>query len=89
VAARLNAIPVLPQERIRSIFRADGSYSYLSASDLADQPDLVTLTPAFLPLDELSKLWTAFFQMAPRLSLQYIAGPVLVDADLPLPRALP
>jgi hypothetical protein len=89
VAARLSAIPVLPQERIRAMIRADGPFSYLSASNLADQPDLVKLTPAFLPLEELSKLWTVFFQTAPRLSLQYIAGPVLLDADPPLQRAQP
>lgn len=40
----------------------------------------VRLTPAFMNLEELSKLWTVFFQVAHRLSLQYVASPVIFEA---------
>jgi hypothetical protein len=89
VASRFHAHPVLTQEQIRATVRGNGSSTYLGASDLALETDLIKLTPQFLSLEELSKLWTVFFQMAHRLSLQYIAGPVVVDADLVPLSALP
>ena len=36
----------------------------------------------YLTLEELSKLWTVFFQVTHRISLHYMAGPVLIDSDV-------
>ncbi len=43
----------------------------------------VNLTPQYLRLDELNKLWTVFSQAAHRLSVQYVASPVLFTAPTP------
>ena len=54
--------------------------SYLVRSDLAQQIELVRLTPIFLDLEELSKLWTIFFQVTHDLSIAYQAAAVLLDS---------
>jgi hypothetical protein len=46
--------------------------------DLADQPELVRFAPLALSLDELSTLWSAFFQTPYRLSVAYRADVVLL-----------
>lgn len=43
----------------------------------------VDLTPEYLSLEELSKLWTVFHQVAHRLSVQYVASPVIFVAPSP------
>ena len=50
-------------------------------SGLAAQPDRVRFTPVSLPLEEMSKLWSVFFQTSYALSVVFRAGPVLVEAD--------
>ncbi len=39
-----------------------------------------------LNLEELSKLWSVFFQTAYKLSMAYIANLVLIEADAETPR---
>ena len=82
VISVLHAMPVLPAETVARIASTNGSYSYLADSDLAASQEHVKLTPEYLSLEELSKLWTVFFQLAHRPSLQYVVTPVMVDSDL-------
>ena len=60
----------------------------LAGSDVQLQPDRVRVTPAALPLEELSKLWTAF-QSNFRLSVAYTASVVLVESAPARPVPLP
>ncbi|MGH7451821.1 MAG: Pvc16 family protein, partial [bacterium] len=53
--------------------------AFLNASDLAEQIELVKFSPIVLNLEELSKLWSVFFQTAYRLSVAYQASVVLID----------
>lgn len=76
----LNAQPVLTREMIQSAVREFAGY--LARSDLADQIESVKITPLYLNLDEISKLWTVFFQTAHTLSIFYQGSVVLLDADL-------
>src|SRR5207253_1217781 len=48
---------------------------------LADQPELVRVTPAHLSLEELSKLWSIFPDVDYVLSAVYVAGVVLIETD--------
>lgn len=82
LASFLNAFPVLTPEMMEATLRPAGGFPYLSASDLASSAELVKLTPYYPTLEELSKLWTVFFQMTHRVSLEYIVGPVLIEAAL-------
>ena len=51
--------------------------------------ELVKLMPLSLSLEELSKLWSVFFQTAYTLSMAYLATTVLIEAEKAPQRALP
>ncbi len=80
----LHARPVLTRGAIRAVIRtsteADEDH-YLAGSDLADQVDLVRFSPLPLNLEELSKLWSVFFQTPYALSVAYQGSVVLLEAD--------
>lgn len=78
--AALTDTPILKPELIRQTISTTGSDSYLAASDLANQIETVRLTPIYLNLEELSKLWTVFFQVTHNLSIAYQASVVLIDS---------
>ena len=59
------------------------------ASNLADQLDLVRFTPLGFSLEELSKLWSIFFQSPYVLSVAYQASAVLIETDDTPFQALP
>lgn len=91
-AAALHSSPVLSREAIRSVIEAavaaDPSH-FLAASDLADQVELVRFTPLGLNLDDLSKLWSVFFQTPYLLSAAYQASLVLIEPQVTPQQALP
>jgi hypothetical protein len=60
---------------------ADKADHYLKDSDLADEVEIVRLSPLSLNLEELSKLWSVFFQTPYVLSVAYLASVVLIDGD--------
>jgi hypothetical protein len=55
---------------------------FLAEADLADEVEIVKLSPQPLTLEELSKLWSVFFQAPYLLSLSYLATVVILEADL-------
>jgi uncharacterized protein DUF4255/IPT/TIG domain-containing protein len=82
----LHAQPVLTRDQIRS---AVTTVAFLSASNLADDVELVKLTPLSLSLDELSKVWSVFFQASYALSVAYQGTLVLIESDVEPREALP
>lgn len=82
--AALNTVSVLTPDRIRGVIRAAGSNSYLADSDLPNQtpPARLVITPITLSLEELSKLWTVFFQTTHVLSMAYQVSIVNIDANV-------
>jgi hypothetical protein len=62
--------------------------SFLTDADLADQAELVKVSPTPLSLEELSKLW-GVLGTPYLLSLAYTATVVLIEADVVPRRALP
>jgi len=100
VVSALHARPTLTRERIRTVVTGT---AVLAGSDLAEQVDLVRLTPHPLNLEELSRLWSVFFQIPYALSILYQASvvliegkerpmtalPVLTRAVIPVPISLP
>jgi Pvc16 N-terminal domain len=77
--AALNAHPVLEMDTIKS---AIDSRDYLSQSTIFDQTELVKFGQINLSLEELSKLWSIFFQVPYTLSVVFRASPVFVEAQL-------
>jgi len=92
VARRLNTRPLLSRAEIEDMIRtavAGDPNHPLALSDLGEQPEIVRLTPLPLTLDELSTLWSSFFQSPYRLSVAYEACVVVLTADETPTRALP
>ena len=75
----MQSTPVLSRKVIQEIVEDEESYPFLSGSDLADQVETVKFTPENLSLDELSKLWSSFYQSKYALSLAYAATVVLIE----------
>lgn len=88
VVRTLHAQPILTRQMIRDTI-ADPAYSFLAPSDLADAIELVRFTPVGMSLEELSKLWSVFFQVPYTLSVVYQASVVLIEPDVTPRQALP
>jgi len=94
VVRTLHAYPVLTRQRVRdaiSNLQQDTSVnlSYLSDSNLADEVELVKFSPLHLSLEELSKIWSVFYQIPYVLSVAYQGTVVLIDAEDMPQQALP
>ena len=82
----LHARPVLTRQAIQNAIAAS---SFLAGSKLADDVERVKFTPVPLSLEELSKLWSVFFQTQYRLSIAYQGTVVLVENDAAVRTPLP
>jgi Pvc16 N-terminal domain len=92
VVRTLSARPLLTRAEIESMVAAavaEDEHHPMGTSDLGDQPELVRISPLPLTLDELSTLWSSFFQAPYRLSVAYEACVVILTADESPTRALP
>jgi hypothetical protein len=78
VVRTLHARPVLTRPQIKDAVTA---FPALARSNLADDIELVKFTQLPLTLEELSKLWSVFFQTAYQLSVAYQGTVVFVDSD--------
>lgn len=78
-AIALRTQPVLSRA---AILKATQANAFLAQSDLADQIEAVRFTPLDLSLEELSKLWSVFFQVPYVLSIAYSASVTLLEAEV-------
>jgi hypothetical protein len=79
---------VLTREQVRAAIQAFSGNPAVAGSDLADQVELVKLTPVPMTQEELFKLWSAF-QTNYRLSVGYEASVVLIERPRQHKAALP
>ncbi len=82
----LHSRAVLDRELIRECVR---NTPVLAGSDLADQFELVKFSPLPLNLEELSKMWSVFFQVPYHLSVAYQGTVVFIESALPAKAVLP
>ncbi len=80
---KLYETPILMQEAIRSALKSIASsgsaaLTTLSASTLADQVEEIKVSPEFLSMEEMSKLWSSL-QTRARLSATYQVSVVLIE----------
>ncbi len=87
--------PILARETIRAALQAavfdqilPQDFDPIRASELADQIELLRITPRTLSMDDMSKLWTAF-QASYRTTVAYDVSLVLIERELPVRSALP
>lgn len=93
----LHETPVLSRQQLRTALGSPppidgtilpGPFGSLTAIDLADQVELVKVTPVFLSAEDLSKLWTAM-QARYRPSMGYLVSVVLIQSEGSLKSSLP
>lgn len=85
VVRALHDAPVLTKKSI-----TDASLlAPLIGSNLADAPERIRFTPLPLSLEELSKLWSVFFQAKYALSVAYSASVVIIEGSDAPRSALP
>ena len=89
-ALALAATPVFTKATIEAAIAKYGAdaTSFLTHADLADQTELVKVSPTPLSLEEISKLW-GVLGTPYLLSLAYTATVVLIEASVTPRRALP
>jgi hypothetical protein len=91
VVTGLTATSVLTRDVVAAaveLYSADTETAFLQDSDLADEVELVKLSPATLSLEEMSKLWSVL-DTPYLVSLTYLATVVLISAELTPTLALP
>jgi hypothetical protein len=89
VVRHLHSHPLLTRKMVQNTV-SDPAYSaFLGKSNLADAIEFVRFSPLSLSLEELSKLWSIFFQTPYALSAAYRASVVFIEEELtpvtPLP----
>jgi hypothetical protein len=84
----LHSRAILTRDLIRQTI-AKTKYDFLLTSNLADAIDLVKFTPLSLSLEELSKLWSVFFQTPYSLSVAYQGTLVTIESEDSTHSALP
>lgn len=88
ITQRLSSAPILTDTMINTML-GDGTFNFLAGSDLADEEEPVRFTPLGLSLEELSKLWSVFFQTPYALSVAYQACVVFIEGAETPSAALP
>lgn len=78
---QLHAHPLITAQDIIQTIANPPYDGVLPASNLADEVDVVRVTPLGYSLEELSKLWSIFFQSPYVLSMAYQASVVLIETD--------
>ncbi len=89
VVTLLHAQPLLSAEFIEAVIQkilTNDPTHYLGNSDLAQQPESIRLTPITLNLEEMSKIWSVFFQVPHALSIAYRASAVFLEPDSAVPK---
>lgn len=67
---------------------SDSTFNYLDQSDLAQHVQELQIVPEDLSLEDLSKVWSVFFQTPYALSMGYKVMAVVIDGEDPAERAL-
>lgn len=88
VARALEDQLVFTPEMIRETIN-DPTFDYLEGSDLADQVEQIRAEFVSVSTDELSKIWSVFFQTPHALSVVYKVSVILIESDVSAQSALP
>lgn len=84
VLGTLHARPILSRTAVQqtiNTLKANTDFAFLEHSNLANALEAVRLTPVTMSLEEMSKIWSVFFQTPYRLSIAYQAGPLFIEQD--------
>ncbi|MGR3279143.1 DUF4255 domain-containing protein [Acaryochloris marina NIES-2412] len=88
VVRSLSDAQVVREEMIQDTL-SDSNYEYLAASDLWQQVEEINFKPMDMSLEDLSKVWSVFFQTPYALSMAYRSTVVMIEGQTPAQKALP
>lgn len=88
VVRTMHSQPILKSEAIDRTLE-DSSFRYLRESDLPQQVESVSFAPIGLSTEDLSKIWSIFFQTPYSLSLAYQGSAIAIESENIPRRALP
>jgi hypothetical protein len=89
VVSLLHEQPVLTRPMIQAALDDADFNTILAGSDLANEIEQVKFSPMAFNLEELSKLWSVFFQTPYHLSVAYSASVIFIERQLTPLRSLP
>jgi Pvc16 N-terminal domain len=84
----LNSKAIVSQEMIQETI-TDSTFTFLADSNLSEQVEIISITPLDMNIEEISKIWTVFFQTPYSLSIGYKASVVLIDGGELVKKPLP
>lgn len=84
--ASLHAAPGLSRSEIETASQGE---TWLMNSNLADEIESVKFSMSTITVDDLSKVWSIFFQIPYQLSAGYEASVVLIESELAVREPLP
>lgn len=89
VVSTLHDQPILTPAMIETAMTDPEFSPFLDDSDLANEIERVKFSPLTFNLEELSKLWSIFFQTPYHLSMAYMASLIFIERQPTPTRALP
>jgi len=84
VITDLHANPLITPLEIKQFLDAQGDQSYLADSNLYQQQASIKIEPVQLSIEDISRMWTVFFQMPHEQSLNYRISVVFMESELPI-----
>jgi hypothetical protein len=84
----LNSQSIFTPEMIRETL-TDSTFTFLADSNLAEQVEVIGISPLSLSIEEISKIWTVFFQTPYSLSIAYKVSVVLIESGVVIKKPLP
>jgi hypothetical protein len=84
----LNSQSIFTPEMIRETM-TDSTFTFLADSNLAEQVEVIGISPLSLSIEEISKIWTVFFQTPYSLSMAYKVSVVLIESGVVIKKPLP
>jgi len=88
VIRTLNSNSTFTPEMIRETL-ADSTFTFLADSNLAEQIEAIGISPLDLNVEEISKIWSVFFQTPYSLSMAYKVSLVLIESGDLVKKPLP
>ena len=83
IRAALSTLPHVPDDAV-----LPGPIGVIRASEIADQIELLKITPRTISMDDMSRMWTAL-QASYRTTVAYDVSLVLIEREVPVRPSLP
>ncbi len=85
----LHAEPFITPDEIRQYQLSLGPDSLLLSSNLHTQQSRIKIEPIILSLEDVTKMWSSFFQLPHQHSLNYEVSVILMESDFAIEKPLP